>query len=141
MQALDGDVTLNGSYSTLLNKKEPDIGFSYDIKDMDVQKAFYAFNTIQALMPVGKFLSGKLNSQLSMVGKMQGDMMPKLMSLTGKGNLLLLKGVLMKFAPLEKLATVLQIDRLKKISLKELKRSQTSPAIIAPNTSTRDFRR
>jgi len=121
MQALDGDVTLNGSYSTLINKKEPDIGFSYDIKDMDVQKAFYAFNTIQSIMPIGKFLSGKLNSQLSMVGKMQPNMFPKLMSLTGKGNLLLLKGVLMKFAPLEKLANVLQIDRLRSISLKELK--------------------
>ncbi len=118
---LDGDVVLNGSYSTLLNKKEPDIGLSYDIKDMDVQKAFLSYNTIQALMPIGKFLSGKLNSQLSLTGNLYGSMMPKLNSLSGKGNLLLLKGVLQKFAPLEKLATVLQIDRLKSISVKDIK--------------------
>lgn len=119
--ALDGTVILNGSYSTKLNKKEPDIGLSYDIKEMDVQKAFLSYNTIQALMPIGKFLAGKLTSQLSLTGNLNGNMMPDLSSLSGKGNLLLLKGVLQKFAPLEKLATALQIDRLKSISVKDIK--------------------
>jgi hypothetical protein len=32
---LDGSAVVNGSYSTKLNKKEPDIFLSYDIKDMD----------------------------------------------------------------------------------------------------------
>jgi hypothetical protein len=119
--ALDGSVVLNGSYSTKLNKKEPDIGLSYDIKDMDVQKAFLSFNTIQGLMPIAKFLSGKLSSQLSLTGNLNGNMMPDLASLSGKGNLFLLEGVLKKFAPLEKLATALQIDRLKSISVKDIK--------------------
>jgi hypothetical protein len=119
--ALDGNVVLNGSYSTKLDKKEPDIGLSYDIKDMDVQKAFLSYNTIQALMPIGKFLAGKLSSQLSLTGNLNGNMMPDLSSLSGKGNMLLLEGVLKKFAPLEKLAAVLQIDRLKSISVKDIK--------------------
>ena len=119
--ALDGTVTLNGSYSTKLNKKEPDIGLSYDIKDMDVQKAFTSYNSIQALMPIGKFLAGKLTSQLAMTGNLNGNMMPDLSSLSGKGNLLLLQGVLAKFAPLEKLASALQIDRLKSITVKDIK--------------------
>ena len=98
---LGGDVILNGSYSTKIHKSEPDIGFTYDIKNMDIQKAFQSYNTIQALMPIGKFLSGTLNSQLTLTGN--------------------LKGVLQKFAPLEKLAAVLQIDRLKSISVQEIK--------------------
>jgi hypothetical protein len=119
--ALDGTISLNGSYSTKTNKKRPAISMSYDVKDMDVQKVFYSFNTVQALMPIGKFVAGKLNSQLSMSGRLSGDMMPELSSLTGKGNLLLVEGVLNKFAPLEKLAATLQIDRLKSISLKDIK--------------------
>jgi vacuolar-type H+-ATPase subunit H len=119
--ALDGSIIINGSYSTKINKTKPDISLSYDIKNMDVQKAFYAFNTAQSLMPIGKFLSGRLHSQLSMIGNMDGDMMPLLNSLTGKGNMLLLEGVLEKFAPLEKIASVLQIDRLKSISVKDIK--------------------
>lgn len=118
---LGGNVLLNGSYSTKIHKSEPDIGFTYDIKNMDIQKAFQSYNTIQALMPIGKFLSGTLNSQLTLTGNLKGDMMPKLSSLSGNGNLLLLKGVLQKFAPLEKLAAVLQIDKLKSISVQEIK--------------------
>jgi hypothetical protein len=120
-EALDGTITLNGSYSTKLNKKEPAISMSYAVKDMDVQKAFLSFNTIQALMPIGRFLAGKLSSELAMTGSLNGNMMPDLNSLTGKGNLLLLEGVLKKFAPLEKLATMLQVDRLKSISIKDIK--------------------
>ena len=72
-------------------------------------------------MPIGKFLSGKLSSELAMTGNLAGDMMPNLNSLSGKGNLLLIEGVLKKFTPLEKLAAALQIDRLKSISVKDIK--------------------
>jgi len=120
-QALDGDIIINGSYSTKINKAKPDISLSYDIKNMDVQKAFFSYNTSQSLMPIGKFLSGKLHSQLSMVGNLDGKMMPVLNSLTGKVKLVMLERVLAKFAQLEKIAAILQIDRLKSISVKDIK--------------------
>ena len=120
-EALDGTITFDGTYSTRENKKQPDISINYDVKDVDVQKAFFAYNTVQKMMPVGKFLAGKLSSQLKMTGKLGSDMMPDLNSLTGNGNLLLIKGVLKKFQPLEKLANTLQIGDLKEISLKDIK--------------------
>jgi hypothetical protein len=120
-EALQGTIALNGSYSTKRNKNQPDIAIGYDIKNVDIQKAFLAFNTVQKLMPIGQFIDGKLTSQLVMNGKLNGDMMPNLSSLTGEGTLLLLDGVLKKFAPLEKLANTLQIDELKTITLKDIK--------------------
>jgi len=120
-EALDGTITFNGSYSTKNNKKNPAINISYDVRDVDVQKAFFSFNTIQKLMPIGQFMAGKLNSQLSMSGNLDGNMMPDLSTLTGKGNLLLIEGVLKKFAPLEKIASTLQIDELKSVSIKDIK--------------------
>ncbi|MES2880632.1 MAG: AsmA-like C-terminal region-containing protein, partial [Bacteroidota bacterium] len=119
--ALDGDITFNGAYSTKVNKQKPEISLNYTVKDVDVQKAFYAFNTVQKLMPAGKFLSGKISSQFSMIGKLNGDMMPDLTSLTGNGNLLLIQGVLAKFQPLEKLAGVLNVAELTEVSLKDIK--------------------
>lgn len=119
--ALEGTMLVNGSYSTKINKEKPDISLSYDIKDMDIQKVFNSFVTVKFLMPIGKFLSGKLQSQLSLTGNLKGDMMPVLNSLTGKGNLLLLQGVLAKFKPLEKIATLLDVDRLKSISVKDIR--------------------
>jgi hypothetical protein len=120
-EALDGTIAFNGSYSTKTNKKEPDIAISYDVKNVDVQKAFFSYNTMQKLMPIGQFLAGKLNSQLSMTGNLNGNMMPDLSTLTGKGNLLLIEGILKKFAPLEKIASTLQIDELKSVSIKDIK--------------------
>ena len=119
--ALDGTISFNGFYSTKASKKKPYIALSYNLKDINIQKAFFAFNTLQKLMPVGQFLDGKLNSQLVMTGNLDGNMMPDLSSLSGKGNLLLLEGVLKNFAPLEKLANTLQIDELKSITLKDIK--------------------
>ena len=120
-EALDGTIAFNGSYSTRTNKKDPAITMSYDVQNVDVQKAFMAFNTVQKLMPIGQFLSGKLSSQLNMTGNLKGDMMPDLTTLTGKGNMFLLEGVLKKFAPLEKIASTLQIDDLKSITIKNIK--------------------
>ncbi len=120
-QTLDGNIAVNGSYSTLKNKTNPAISLSYDVSSLDVQKTFTSFNTIQAIMPIGKFLAGRLNSELTMTGNLNGNMMPDLKTLTGKGNLLLIEGVLAKFAPLEKVAATLQIDRLKSISVRDIK--------------------
>ncbi len=119
--ALDGSMIINGSYSTAVSKKKPDITLNYDVKDLDVEKTFYAFNTVQKLMPVGQFIAGKLNSQLTMKGKLGEDMMPDLSSLTGNGNLLLIEGFLSKFKPLEQIAQTLDIKELDKISLRDVK--------------------
>ena len=119
--ALEGSIQVNGSYSTKKDKKNPDIALTYDVKDVDVQKTFYAFNTIQKLMPAGQFIAGKLNSQLTFIGKLDGNMMPDLNSLTGNGNLLLIQGFLAKFKPLEQLAQSIQVNELKEISVKDVK--------------------
>jgi hypothetical protein len=118
---LDGSMNVSGSYSTKQNKKKPDISLTYDVKNFDVEKTFNAFNTVQKLMPIGKFLSGKLSSQLTFTGKLGEDMMPDLNSLTGNGNLLLIEGFLKKFAPVEKLAGLLNIKELESFSLKDVK--------------------
>lgn len=121
MNALDGTIALSGSYSTKVSQKKPDITLTYDVENLDIQKTFYAFNTVQKLMPIGKFIAGKLTSKLNMKGKLGEDMMPDLGTLTGDGTLFLLQGFLSKFAPLEKMASTLNIGELQQISIKDIK--------------------
>jgi hypothetical protein len=121
MQALGGTIALGGSYSTKISKKKPDISLNYDVQNLDVQKTFMAFNTVQKLMPIGQFIDGKLTSKLTLNGKLGETMMPDLSTLTGEGSLLILEGLLKKFAPLDKLAGTLNINNLKEISLKDIK--------------------
>ncbi|MEO8584378.1 MAG: AsmA-like C-terminal region-containing protein, partial [Flavitalea sp.] len=119
--ALDGTINISGSYSTLVNKKKPAIALQYDVANLDVQKTFNAFNTVQKLMPIGKFLGGKLSSKLNLTGTLGSNMLPDLSTLTGDGNLFLIQGLLTKFKPLEQLADKLNLAQLKDISLKEIR--------------------
>jgi hypothetical protein len=49
MNALGGSIAMDGYYSTKLDKLHPEISFNYDVKNLDVQKTFLAFNTVQKL--------------------------------------------------------------------------------------------
>jgi len=119
--ALDGTMKINGSYSTKDSKTKPAIALSYDVAGLDIQKTFYALNTAEKLMPIGKYLSGKLTSVLSANGKLGENMMPDISSLSGNGNVFLIEGFLSKFAPLDKIASVLNVQALQNISLKDVK--------------------
>jgi hypothetical protein len=121
MQALDGNIGIGGSYSTRASKKKPDITLNYDVQSLDVQKTFFAYNTVQKLMPIGKFIAGKLTSKMTVKGKLGEDMMPDLSSLTGEGTLFLIQGFLSKFQPLEKMASTLNIADLEQVSIKDIK--------------------
>ena len=119
--ALDGTMNISGSYSTKADKKKPDISLTYDVQGLDVQKTFYAFNTVQKLMPVGKFIAGKMSSKLTVNGKLGDNMMPDLNSLSGSGSLFLIEVFLKKFAPVDKLASTLNVQQLQDLSLKDIK--------------------
>ncbi len=121
MQALDGTIGLNGSYSTRDSKLKPAISFAYNLQNLNVEKTFKAFNTVKLLMPIGEFISGKLSSNLTVNGRLGEQMMPELSSLTGNGMVVLLDGFLAKFKPLEMLASKLKLAELEKISLKDIK--------------------
>lgn len=119
--ALDGTLAVSGSYSTRENKKHPAIAMKYDVQDMDIQKTFKTFNTVQKLMPIGQYLGGKLSSTLSLTGNLGENMLPDMTTLTGNGNILLIQGLLQKFKPLDQLADKLNVNQLKNISLKEIR--------------------
>ncbi len=118
---LGGTMAVTGSYSTRTSKTKPDMSFSYDMQGVDIQKTFLAFNTVQKLMPVAQFLSGKITSQLNLSGRLGESMMPDLATLSGKGVLLIMEGVLNKFGPMDKLASALKVSELQKLSLKDVK--------------------
>lgn len=118
---LDGSMAINGSYSTKQSHTKPAIALKYDVTGVDIQKTFYAFNSAQSLMPIGKFLSGKLTSAMSANGFLGEGMNLDLSSLSGNGNLFLIEGFLSRFAPLDKIASVLNVPVLKDISLKDVK--------------------
>ena len=118
---LDGDITIDGTYSTSESRENPDIALIYDVKGLDIQKTFFAFNTVRKIMPVAKFMAGNLNAHMSLNGKLHEDMTTDLATLEGEGNVQLLAASLKDFGPLDKLSQSLDIAELKDIPLKDVK--------------------
>jgi hypothetical protein len=118
---LDGSIALDGTYSTLENKENPDFALNYDVNGLDVQKTFFAFNTIRKIMPVAKFIAGNINAHMSLSGSLNNDMTTDLRTLYGEGNLDLLTGTMKDFGPMDKLAQSLDVAELKDVPMKDVK--------------------
>jgi hypothetical protein len=118
---LDGEISLSGTYSTLDNKENPDFALNYEVKGLDVQKTFFAFNTIRKIMPVAKFISGNISAHMNLSGSLNNDMTTDLRSLYGEGNLELLTGRMKDFGPMDKLSQSLDIVELKDVPMKNVK--------------------
>jgi AsmA-like C-terminal region len=118
---LDGEVAMEGTYSTLEGRENPEISFVYDAKGIDIQKAFFAFNTARKILPVAKFMSGNINAHMSLDGRLNEDMTTSLATLQGSGTIELLTGSMKDFGPLDKLSQSLDIAGMKDIPLKDVK--------------------
>ena len=120
-KGMDGVIKLNGFYGTKTDKKSPDIQFDYSLESIDVQKIYSSVDMVEKMMPAAKYVSGKMNSHLSMTGKMGADMSPVMNSLTGKGDLQMLSGMLSGFPVTDQLGTKLNMPQLKSMPIKDLK--------------------
>jgi hypothetical protein len=118
---LDGEISVDGTYSTLENKENPDFALNYDVKALDVQKTFFAFNTIRKIMPVAKFISGNINAHMHLNGSLNNDMTTDLRTLYGEGRVELLAGTMKEFDPIDKLSQSLDINGLIDMPMKDVK--------------------
>ncbi|PWT70631.1 MAG: hypothetical protein C5B59_19675 [Bacteroidetes bacterium] len=119
-EALEGTILINGTYSTKEGRQNPVIAMTYDVNGVDMQKTFLAFNTLQKIMPVGRFMTGKFNARMNVNGNLDQDMQPNYPTLHGDGNIVLTEGSLKAFGPIDKLSQTLDIKELKDISLKDI---------------------
>jgi hypothetical protein len=132
---LDGNLVIDGSYSTSEHGASPEIAFNYDVKGLDIQKTFFAFNTVRKLMPVAKYMAGNLDAHMSLNGRLHDDMTPDLQTLQGEGTVSLPAATLKDFGPLDKLAQSLDIAELKDVPLKDVKAGfsfKSGRVVVAP---------
>lgn len=112
MKLLEGTVATTGTYDAR-NLEKPAIDLIFDIKEMDIQKAAKAFNTIDKLAPVAKACNGKFSTRFSMVSDLSKDMMPVNETVNGIGSLSTKSVTIKDFEPLVRLANKVNLDKLK----------------------------
>lgn len=120
LNTLDASVKIDGYYNTV-DVKKPDVDMNFDIQNMDIQKAFKTFNTVQKLAPIAENTSGKFNGSLSFHSMLGNDMSPVLNTTQGSGSLELLGTSIKGSTLFIKVSDALKTDKLKELSIKNTK--------------------
>lgn len=116
MNLLDGSMILSGLYGTK-NVKAPVIDFNMGIKNFDIPKTYKTFNTVQKMAGIAEYATGSFNCDISFSGIMDAHMNPVYQSLNGAGRLQTQNVVLSNYAPLNKVADAIKMDKYKRLSL------------------------
>jgi hypothetical protein len=119
-QTLGGSIGFTGSYDTR-TPETPFFDMGLTLKEMDFQQAFHTFNTFQAIAPIGEYIHGMFNTTLTMRSGLDQNLMPVLTSLDASGMLQTLDATIRNFAPLVKVADILDIPAFRDLNLKNSK--------------------
>ncbi|OWP64573.1 hypothetical protein CDA63_02100 [Hymenobacter amundsenii] len=109
---LGGSFATNGSYSSQ-NLAHPKFDFGLNIKNLNFQNAFAAFNSIKTLVPLAANLEGIFSTNFNVSGEMGHDMMPKYSTLTGKGIFDIVRAAVTSSPVLTKISSLTQLQDLK----------------------------
>ena len=109
---LGASFATSGSYDTRDGKK-PTFDLGLDIKNLDFEKAFNAFNTVQAIAPITKLLEGRFSTSLNLSGAVGEDMMPVLSSLTGKGVVDVVRAAVEDLKILDRIAALTNLKEMR----------------------------
>lgn len=118
---LGGSIDFSGAYDTS-EPGDPGFEFHYDMRGLDFGNTFATLNTFAALAPIGKFIEGKLNTDLIISGKLGQDLYPKLSTINAQGFLQTLNAQLSGFKPISTIGNALNMAALKEqLDLKNVK--------------------
>ncbi|UOG74821.1 hypothetical protein MTX78_22240 [Hymenobacter tibetensis] len=113
---LGGSFATNGSYSSK-DLAHPKFDFGLNIKNLNFQNAFNAFNSVRAMVPLADNLEGIFSTNFNVSGEMGPDMMPNYSTLTGKGLFEVVRAAVSGSPVLTKISSLTQFQELKNFAV------------------------
>ncbi len=119
MRSLNGIIAGNGFFAQNRDKSLVVKG-SYDVKDIDVNKAFTTFHNFGQSFLKAENIKGVLSGSLSLLFPMDSLLNFHIKNLTAEGKYLLVNGALINFDPVKQLSTFIEISELENIKFDKL---------------------
>lgn len=116
MELLGGNMELNGYYSSA-NIDSPLVSMVMSINHFDFKQTYNAIDMVQKLSPIMQYVEGDFTSLLSYKGNLDKYMEPDLNKVRARGILSTSKLTVTGAKSVEKLASTLKINELKKLSI------------------------
>ena len=115
MDVLDGTVKMSGEYNT--SHETPIADFTLDLANIDFQKAYKTFGAIKKFAPIAEKTTGSFSANINLKTHLDKEMMPVYESMNGAGKLKTSSVIVENVNTLIKLADLLKMDDLKRLSL------------------------
>ena len=119
MNLLDGEMNVKGKYSTK-TPETPEVDFDLNMKDLDIQKSYQAFNLMKTYFPLAAKTSGTFSSKMNFQANLDKEMMPDYKTMTGGGQLSTSKISVNGLNTLQKLADLIKVDQLKNLEINKI---------------------
>ncbi|MFN8288277.1 MAG: AsmA-like C-terminal region-containing protein [Chitinophagales bacterium] len=115
---LGGNATISAKYNTK-GLSHPDVTFTYDINNFDIQQTYNAVELSSKMAPVIKHLQGNFSSDMKGAGRLNPDMSVDYQSLTGEGKVEIPEVRVVGLPVLTKIAEVSKIPALSNLQIKD----------------------
>jgi hypothetical protein len=120
LNTLGSTMGLDGYYNSN-NIKAPIVDIDFSIQNLDIQKAFATFNTIQKLAPAAENMQGVFNTKFKMNAMLDYYMNPIYDNITASGVIEIPNAKLTKVKVFERTADLLKNERFREPSLSNVR--------------------
>lgn len=120
MNAMGGNVVMNGAYSTAKSETTPDLNASFSINDLSFSQTFKELDMVQKMAPIFENLKGNFSGKIQIDTKLDSVMSPIFTTTNGSGSLSTKNINLSGVEILDKIADATKYSALKDISVKDM---------------------
>ncbi len=120
MNLLNGSLAGNGYYFKDELTENPEVNFSMNISNFDINKTYNSFITVKQFAPIAKYIQGNFSSTLSFTTNLNNELVPDWNSFNSNGKLSLTSIEIKGFKPFTTLGNILKISELSNPSIKNV---------------------
>lgn len=120
MNMLDGTLKGNGYYAKSENQEKPEIKFSLNISNFDINQTYNKFISVKQLAPIAKYIQGKFSSGLTLTTDLNNNLVPDYDTFNGNGQLDIVSAEIKNFKPFTTLGSMLNLNALSNPNVKNV---------------------
>ena len=124
MNLLNGSLNANGNYSKVKDTPAHSF-FALKLSNFSVGEVYQNFLTAQKFVPIAKNIQGNFGANLEIVTDLDSTLTPVFRTVNSSGSLIIQKVLVENFKPLDVLADILKMEKLRKLAVENIQPSYT----------------
>ncbi len=120
MNLLNGSLSGSGYYLKDESIENPEVKFTMNISNFDINKTYNSFVTVKQFAPIAKYIQGNFSSNLTFTTNLNNELVPDWNTFNSTGKLNLASIEIKNFKPFTTLGNVLKLSELSNPNIKNV---------------------